>query len=322
VIDFDVYSRQEARPGQMTQATAPAGQNLAGGFFESKPATLSKEVEPFADRIHNMSQFVMGSYPSIYGGSLEGGSGTAKEYEMSKASALQRLSTTWTILQEWWCRVMKKATDSYVKNLQEDEAFVKAQGGSFINVWIRQADLSGDIGNVEPEISETFPVSWTQKRDILLNLIQMNNEDIAAVIRHPENAGFVASTIGVPELYIPGDDDRNKQLAEIAMLITGEPIEMGGMGPTGPMMLSSVPVDPILDNHQNEAETCRAWLKSPVGQDYKQNNPGAYANVLAHLKEHDMFVQQALQAQAEQDAAASGDGSGSDEGKMTEDVSA
>ena len=305
VVDFDAYPRQEARPGMINQATAPAGRSLGEGFFTTKAATLSREVEPFADRVHNMTQFVMGSYPSIYGGPQDGGSGTAKEYEMSKASALQRLSTTWTILQEWWCRVQAKAVESYVKSMKGDESFVKQQGGNFLNVWIRKADLSGDIGSVEPEISETFPVSWTQKRDIMLNLIQMQNEDIAAVIRHPENAGLVASIIGVPELYIPGDDDRGKQLNEIALLIQGEPQEMppNPMNPQG-LLVSTVPIDATLDNHYNEAETCRAWLKSEIGQDAKINNPAGYANVLAHLKEHDQIQQQmaAMQKEAESDS--------------------
>ena len=70
------------------------------------------------------------------------------------------------------------------------------------------------------------------------------------------------------------------------------PGQMGGpmgspMGPEPPMM-SSVPITPELDNHEVEAEICKAWLKSEVGQDLK-GTPG-YANVLAHLKEHLMQI--------------------------------
>lgn len=297
VIDFESYQRTEARPGQVSPASAPAGQTLSGGFHEIKAASLSREVELFADRIFSVSQFVMGSYPSIYGGAQEGGSGTAKEYEMSKASALQRLSTTWSILQEWWSKVITKGVRSFVSNMREDEKFVQPRGSNFVNVWIRKAELSGEVGDVDPEITETFPISWTQKRDVLLNLIQMGNEDIAAVIRHPENAGLVAQIIGVPELYIPGDDDRNKQLYEIGRLIREEPQEIPApFGPDGiplgpPQVISSVPVDPDVDAHPVEAEVCRAWLKSEVGLDAKENNPAGYANVLAHLREHLMFAQ-------------------------------
>lgn len=335
VIDFDEYSKVEARPGQISPATAPAGQQLGGGFHEIKASTLSREVDTFADRIQNVTQLVMGSYPSIYGGAQEGGSGTAREYELSKASALQRLSSTWTILQEWWAKCMSKSVRSHAANMKEDEKAVQAKGSNFLNVWVRRTQMSGEVGDIEPEISETFPISWAQKRDVILQLIGMNNEDIAAVIRHPENAGLIAQIIGVPELYIPGDDDRSKQLMEIALLIRSEPqmpqmpmpgqpeqsgqeqapqgqtgeseAPQGGPPPQGmPQMTSSVPVEPQLDNHEIEAEICAAWLKSEVGQDAKVNNPGGYANVLAHKGEHDMFVQQAQQAAQEQELAMAG----------------
>lgn len=308
VIDFDEYDKIEARPGQISPATAPAGQNLSGGFHEVKASTLSREVDTFGQRIEQLTQLVMGSYPSIYGGAQDGGSGTAREYELSKASALQRLSTTWTILQEWWAKSMAKSVKSHAENLQEDEKMVQAKGSNFLNVWARKAEMGGEV--LEPEISETFPVSWTQKRDVILNLIQMQNEDVAAVIRHPENAGLIAEIIGVPELYIPGDDDRSKQLMEIALLIRAEP--QMPTGPDGqpiqpmpgqplPPMKSTIPVEEW-ENHEVESEICESWLKSEVGQDAKYNNPGGYANVLAHDKEHDVYIQQAAMQAAMQGA--------------------
>lgn len=322
VLDFDEYGQQEARPGQITPATAPAGTTLSGGFHEVKAATVSREIGVFDQRVETLSQFVMGSYPSIYGGGQEGVE-TARGQELSKASALQRLSSTWTIVQYFYARVMMKAVKSHAQNMKTDEKVVQAKGSNFLNVWVRRSEMSGETADIEPEVSETFPVSWSQKRDIMLNLMQMGNEDINAVIRHPENASLIATMIGVPELFIPGDDSRNKQLMEIALLIRAEPMmpqipppqadpETGvmeappagppGMPPPGqmaPQLQSSVPIDPDLDDHPVEAEICKSWLRSEVGQDAKVNNPGGYANVLAHMKEHVIFVQMAAQAQAE-----------------------
>lgn len=312
-LDFESYPRQEARPGQISEATAPGGQGLSAGFHEIKAATLSREVEPFAERITTSAQFVMGSYPSVYGGAGESRGGTAKEYEMSRASALQRLSSTWIIVQEWWGKVLAKAVRSYVKNMKEDTKFVQAKGSTFLNVWIRKSELSGDV-EMEPEISEAFPVSWTQKRDIFLELIRMGNKspDVQQVVRHPENASLIATVVGVPELYIPGDDDRNKQLYEIAQMITAQPQQVPG--PAG--FISSVPVTPEVDNHAIEAEICKSWMKSEVGLDAKVNNPAGYANVLAHLKEHQFFLQQQQQMQAQsQQAAPSKEG---DQGQITD----
>lgn len=298
VLDFDNYQTQEARPGQINPASAPVGTNLSSGFHEIKASSLSREVEYFADRIEKAGQFVQGSYPSIYGGT-GGGGGTAREYELSRAGALQRLTTTWTILQEWWAQVMGRATDSFIQNMEQDESYTQQKGGSYVNVWIRQAELGGETGDVEPETSEAFPYSWSQKRDVLMNLMGMKDPAVAAVIAHPENASMVASLVGLPEMYIPGDDDRNKQLYEIAQLIVSSPTP--GLDGTGQMQ-SSVPITPVLDNNSIEAEICRAWLKSELGLDAKQSNPGGYANVLAHLQEH--LQAQAVQIQTEMESQA------------------
>jgi hypothetical protein len=312
VLDFTAYQRQEIRPGQVSPASAPSGRSLGEGFHEVKATTLSREVDLFASRMNDRQQFVQGTYPSIYGGAQEGSGGTAREYELSKASALQRLSSTWTILQEWWCMVMDKSTKSFVANMKTDEKFVKSRGSNFINVWIRQSELSGEIGEVVPEVAEPFPISWTQKRDIIMNLLQLGNEDIAMVMRHPENSGVIASVIGLSELHIPGDDSRNKQLYEINQLINTEP--MMGSSQTGEMQ-SSVPVDPILDDHNVESEICKAWLRSEVGLYSKTQNPAGYMNVLAHMKEHEMIAMQMAQMGMEQEAAV-GEESAGYEGEM------
>jgi hypothetical protein len=303
VLDFDAYSSQEARPGQITKASFPGGgQSLAAGFHQIKPATLSGEVDIFAERVTTVTQFVMGSYPSVYGGAQTTGSGTAREYELSKSSALQRWSSTWTILQDWWAQVMAKSTRSFAKNMIQDEKFAVARGTNFVSVWIKQIELSGEVGDVMPEVAETFPISWSQKRDVILDMIKLKDPMIAAVLSHPENASLVASIVGVPELFIPGDDDRNKQLAEIATLITQEPIEgppvMGPMGPIPGQIQSSVPIDPELDNNAVEAEICKSWLVSAVGQDAKKNNPAGYMNVLSHYKEHKQAEQAMMTAMA------------------------
>lgn len=293
VLDFDAYQKQEARPGQITPATVKAGGTLSQGFHEVKPASLSREVELFADRVTTTSQFVMGTFPSIFGGAQDSRGGSAKEYEMAKASGLQRLSTLWVILQEWWASVMAKSVRSFIKHMQEDEKFVTAKGNNFLNVWIKQAEVGGNIGEVEPEVGETFPISWSQKRDVIMNLMQMQDPNVTAVITHPENAGLVANIIGVPEMYIPGDDDRSKQLSEIAEMLQAEPQEVPDpMLPGQTKVMSTVPIDQELDNHPVEAEICKSWLIGPIGQDAKKTNPAGYMNVLAHFKEHKAAEQQ------------------------------
>lgn len=334
VLDFDAYGKSEARPGQVSPAKAPAGRSLGEGFFEAKTSSISQEIDKFLNRLERVGQFISGALPTVFGGSITGGSGTAKEYEMSRAQALQRLQITWKIVKIWWARMLSKAVRSYAINMLEDEKYVEKRGSTYVNVWIRHIHMTGSVGEVEPDVNESFPISWAQKRDMILQLFQGGNEDVMNVLRHPENAGLIALIIGVPELYIPGDDDRNKQLVEIGELILSEPTQtmppmapqappQEGMGPVGPpapppapgappeqgmgmpMMTSSVPIDESLDNHEIEMITCQAWLKSEIGLQYKKENPGAYMNVLLHMQEHQRLVQMAEAQAAEAEAEGS-----------------
>ena len=291
-------------PRLMYPVKASLGKAIAENFFQTHTATLSKEVDQFQNRLEQQAQFVLGSFPSIYGGTMEGTSGTLGEYAMSRNQALQRLQLIWKILVNFWPKVIEKAVRSYAKNLKEDESFAKKQGESFINVWIRQSEVTGNVGLVEAEASESFPISWAQKRDILIQMIQYKDPNIAAALFHPENASMIARIIGFPELYIPGDEDRTKQLAEIAKLILAAPIPammpmtpMEQMAPTPDMGQEqpfsqpamdqpTVMPEPELDNHAIHIEVIRAWANGSVGQSVRENNPQGYANVIAHLKMH------------------------------------
>lgn len=65
-----------------------------------------------------------------------------------------------------------------------------------------------------------------------------------------------------------------------------EPAEDG----TGQMQ-STVQIEPDLDDHEIHKSVLIDFLSSDTGQDLKADNPGAYANCLAHLQAHNQFMQ-------------------------------
>jgi hypothetical protein len=271
VVDFEKYNKTEAAPGQVYPIKGmPPGRALSDAFTTLKTAVYPKEAEEFKKTLDADGQFVLGDFPSIYGGVQAGGSKTYAEYSASQARALQRLSISWKVLSVWWAQVTEKATRIFINEMREDEKFVKKSGSNWVNVWIRRADLHGKIGSVEPETNSAFPMSFTQKRDALVKLMEYKDPAVVAVITHPENAGVVSRYLGFPELYIPGDDNRNKQLNEIQDMLEG----------------MQIPVDPDLDNHQIEFEAAMAWLNSPYGQDAKLTNIEGYNLVKEHARNH------------------------------------
>ena len=311
VLNFNAYRNSEVIPGGIYPATPKSGRALAEGFYEVKTATLSQEVLPFSESVQQLGQVVSGALPSLFGGQMSG-SRTASEYSMSRAQALQRLQTTWKMLTMWWKEVFGKVIPMYIKEVQDDERQVKKdEFGNFINVFVRRAELEGKIGSVELEANENLPITWNQQKDAVMELFNLNNEQVMAMLMSPENIPYIKKAIGLSDYIIPGEDDRQKEYEEIQQLINSEPIEMPpdpmmmeqammmGQPPPPPMRVPSVEPDFDVDNHLLAADIDRRWLVGDAGRLCKMENPAGYENVLLHMKMHkDMDMQKMMQQQA------------------------
>jgi ssDNA-binding Zn-finger/Zn-ribbon topoisomerase 1 len=308
VLDFNAYAQAKSEPGSIFPAKMPAGRSLSDAIHTTITANLPKEVEVLETKIEKLFQFILGAFPSVFGGEASG-SKTLGEYEQSRSQALQRLSANpQSVVYHAYAEAMGKSVKMYGEELVEDEAYVVEKGNSFVNVWIRKAHLQGRIGQVRPEVSEQFPSTWGQKKAAWLELVGLNNEVITQVLFHPENISMLKEITGMDDLYVPGDDQRNKQLTEIKYLISAPPVE-GMMDPmTGQeaMPTSSVPIEPVDDDAIHIA-VLSAFICSEVGQTIKEENPVAYMNLLLHLQEHQMRMQEQMMAQQMAQAQAQGD---------------
>jgi hypothetical protein len=326
VLNFAGYRQMETKPGSIYPAKPKAGRSLSDAFFEIKTATLSQEVLPFSENIQQLGQMVSGALPSLFGGALQEQK-TASGYAMSREQALQRLQNLWKMFTIAWKKVFSKAIPQYIENIQADERDVQLDAnGKFINVFIRRADLEGKIGKFELQANENLPLTWSQRKDVVMNLMQMNNEQVLGVLGAPENLPIIRESLGLEDFYIPGEDDRNKQYEEIKLLLDSEPIvlppTMDPMMAQDPMVaqdpmamqammpqeVPSVEVDPDIDNHEIEFEICRSWLVSDAGRLAKIENEAGYKNVLLHAKMHLQIIQQqaAMMAASEQSAQSEG----------------
>ncbi len=59
------------------------------------------------------------------------------------------------------------------------------------------------------------------------------------------------------------------------------------------LVLPSVPVDDLLDDHVVEFEECKRWASSEAGQSARMTNPAGFANVRAHAEAHQRAMQKA-----------------------------
>lgn len=305
VLNFNAYRQMESVPGGIYEAVPKSGKALSEGFFEIKTANLSPEVMPFATNIQSLAQLVSGALPSLFGGAMAG-SETASQYSMSRAQALQRLQNTWKIFTIWWKEIFGKVIPAYIQEVKEDERDVdRDPDGNFVNTFIRRAELEGKIGKVELEANENLPLTWSQQKDVIMQLLAAANPEILAVIGSPENLPIIRQAIGLTDFFVPGEDDRNHQYDEIKLLLASEPLP-NPMDPMNPEM-PSVDVDPMMENHAIEFEICRKWAVSPAGQQAKMDNQAGYKNVLLHARQHFMLMQQNMmmqQAPGEENGAA------------------
>lgn len=284
VLDFVVYSKHEARPGMIYPARPKPGKSLQESFFEAGKATLSKEVGPFMNQLDKDGQFSVGSFPSLYGGPADGNSRTLGEYQQSRVQALQRLSIAWTYFVMGWAKLMEKCVHLFVENMIEDERYTipdKAKKDSYISVWIRKAELTGHVGEVEPEGADSFPISTPQKQGLFFKLLELNNQFINAALFDPENRRILADVLGFTDLYIPGEDQQIKQATEISIMLKGMPVN----------------INPLVDDGSVHIEVCKNFLSSQEGMDLERVNPQSYQLIITHLQQH---MQQAQTDQEDQ----------------------
>jgi hypothetical protein len=308
VLDFDALANQVAEPAAHFPARARPGQPLAAGFFQPAPAQVPPDmIRHQQDLIGPVSQFLTGLFPAVFGGNMEDVK-TASGYAMARDQAMGRLGLVWRRLKQFYGEVMLLGVDCFRKNRPEDvDVPLLGPDGTLDARMIRVGDLKGNIC-VHPEADETFPRLKSQQRGVLQQLFGLKDPLIQEALADPANLGYIKNVLGLTELVIPGEDSRNKQLREIQVLLGSAPIVVGrgGQRPAtgdqesrsladarddnpmggGIVVLPSVPVDLLMDDHAVEFEECKRWVNSEAGQSAKMTNPVGFANVRAHAEAH------------------------------------
>jgi hypothetical protein len=72
----------------------------------------------------------------------------------------------------------------------------------------------------------------------------------------------------------------------------------------GEIVLPSIPVDVLLDDHATELEEIRRWASTETGQVARIENPLGFANVRAHAAAHERALVQQQEVAAATNAAA------------------
>jgi hypothetical protein len=297
-LDFDSYGKFEAMPGYMFKAKARPGKSLAECFYTEQKAAVPREVGTYRQALDRDAQFVVGSFPSLYGGPSEGKSRTFSEYNASRQQALQRLTIVWQFVADFYRRDMEEMVRMFAEMMIEDEHFTKLENGNYITTWIRKSQMQGKIGGVESEVSDAFPMSLQQKQAFLTKFIEMNNPQINAALFSPENRKTLQNIFMMNELKMPGANQIYKQTCEINEMLMGTGVIDQAVA--GQPNVSSVPIDPAVDDDAIHISCCKDFLVDDIGLDIKKQQPKIYQDIEAHMMMHQQNLQLKTMMQFEQ----------------------
>lgn len=307
-LNFNKYGKTRNAPGMVSPAVPPGpDKSLSDGFFQTKAATLSSEYSTFGASLTSKQQFISGSVPSIFGGTAEGQPQTATVYTESRNRALQRLQLTWQVISVFWNDLIYKCVRDFAENVREDQHYSNKQNGTFVNVWIRKSELEGSVGHVEPENNGQLPQSWGQKKDFIMSLLSMipQSPELGAILLNPNNTEMLKQITGMPDFYIPGEHDRDKQWAEYFELSISAPNgpPQDPNNPASPPQQSSIQPDIHVDDHAVHMQVLKNILVSPIGLALYKTNPEGYQNCIAHYVQHELMLQAKTMAPAGGSAA-------------------
>jgi len=278
LIDFAAIAKQDAGPGahyptkrEMTPEDAMANHFWAEPMAEFPQAgvTLHQAL------LTGIPQGLTGLYPAVLGDTDPASKTKGGLLAIRDASRGQQ-GPAW----KSWRTAYKQVILLGVRSCFEQDNDPAAEE---FTEYGKDICLQGD---------ETFPMTDLEKRESFQQIVESanaGNQQASAILADPQNGETVKRMIDLPDLRIPGLEESEKQMAEIAELLEQSPVPDMTTPPTpqNPQPLRpSIGIDPDFDNHAVELQRGTDWMNSAEGQQEKQSNPEGFMNVRLHLMLH------------------------------------
>jgi hypothetical protein len=331
--DIAALRDQTAEPGNQQTMELPSGiQSLADCFFvEPAPSCPIEIIQAYQDLRGALAQFIMGAMPALFGGSDEHNE-TKGGIAMLRDASMGQFSIIWGALQELFAGAYGQAVRQAAA-MMDDSAQVNlkipAKNGRALVSSLSASDLKQGKFRAYPDTDSSFPETTGSKRQTVQMLWTQAAQDPQAAgalgLLEPDNLELTRELMGITDWVIPGANSRDKQMAEIEMLLAAAPAipsreaiqsflqqqqilsaaaaKLGAPPPPEPEMVplpapdggvlsvprallkSTVPVNKY-DFHNFEYQTIKDWLSEPEGMQERRANPLGVLNVELHGDEH------------------------------------
>lgn len=308
--DIDTLNATRNIPGGSRVMQLTSGLTAEEHFYSTPVLSPSAALMEYVSAMRGeFAQFVTGLPPVIQGFG-DSDQKTASGQAQLRQMALGQMAIVWKPFTAWYTREMNRCVALASGKTGDITATLDpaTKGGQRRNVKIKPSELKGfKFTNAS---DDNFPETYTERRNAFMSIMQ-DGDTKAWVMQSPDNLYLAKQYIGLPDLVIPGEESRNKQLQEIAEMRDEKPIVDPAKMPQQPfpqlgqppvqitpdMLTSSIPVVKY-DNDDIEEAECLRWINSPEGQEAKRVRPDWYQNVCLHCDLHTAQKQQKAAAMA------------------------
>ena len=295
-IDPLAIQTHASNPVDFIPVATAAGGNLRDGIWTSTPV----EIPEAAVRVMDAAKFSMrensGVTPALSGSETK--QQTLGEAEINRNMALLPHNVTWNFMRRFWSGVYTNAIVQHAKYGISKVYFGGDRGAPPKQVDVpRLRELIQRRWKVETE--EAIPMTWGQLRAQVFQLLAMPPDLIAQMgVLEPRNVKALMKTLGTRDFVLPTEEQRDKTLADITMLMREQPMEQ--MTPMGPQQVCSRPPDDFVDNAELVVQIIKDWAISKPGREAKATNPAGYANVILFGQEYQSILQMSMMPSPEQ----------------------
>lgn len=317
--DLDAVRSQRSAPNAIrgwkgvANTTSLKDQNIYKTEMTDLPPAFGEWINMLQEEL---PQFMLAAPPAIFGAAMEDNK-TASGYAQARSQAMGQLGIIWARIQRMFARIRYQSALAASQDLTEDKLTVPGKEGDQPIVVDMERLRKGNFG-CYPDEDSSFPESTTQKRASFQNIVTLSETSplAAQALDNPDNWELAKRMWGLSELVIIPAEARDKQVAEIEILLSQSPLppdpmelqdaqmkhaeaiidaQGTGSAPPPPMdptalMKPSIPVDE-LDFHQYEFAKCQEWLSSAARrtEDSKGNQQGVL-NVKLHALAHQQMM--------------------------------
>lgn len=285
VIDPLAIHQHSKNPVDWIPVTSGAGGDIKKGIWESEPVEVAPASLQLLDMAKNAMRENSGVTPALWGGETK--QQTLGEAEINRNMALLPHNVTWNFMRRFWSGV-------FTNGIRQTARFnySKAYFGGGRGKPVRELEMPKMRallnGNWEVETEEAIPQTWGQKRAQTIQILDRGPELWSMFgMGDPRNVKSLLKTMGNTAFVLPGEKQRDKTLADIAVLLREQPVmpQMPGQPP-----MSSRPADQFEDDHQLVVQIVREWAIDQPGRQARAENPQGYMNVILWAQEHASMV--------------------------------